>query len=71
MTKAALFPIIIGIIGLAIGIFGLTPYSEIGPTSALLGGGLQFALLLCGLGVLFIVLGLWLARAPKRSVEKQ
>ena len=63
MTKRAIFLIIIGLAGLAVGIFAMTPYNELGPYSHIIGGGLPFALLLCGLGVLSIILGLWLARA--------
>jgi hypothetical protein len=65
MTKRAIFLIIIGLIGLAIGIFAMSPYNETGPYSHIIGGGLQFALLLCGLGILSISLGLWLARRSK------
>ena len=54
-----------GLIGLAIGVFAISPYNELGPYSHIIGGGLPFALLLCGLGVLFTGLGLWLARARR------
>ena len=63
MSKRAIFMIILGLIGLAIGIFAMTPYNQRGDYSYIIGGGLPFALLLCGLGILFIILGLWLARA--------
>ena len=60
MTKRAIFLIIIGLAGLAVGIFAMTPYNELGPYSHIIGGGLPFALLLCGLGIFFILVGLWL-----------
>ena len=63
MTKRAIFLIIIGLAGLAVGIFAMTPYNELGPYSHIIGGGLPFALLLCGLGIFLILLGLWLTRA--------
>jgi hypothetical protein len=63
MTKRNIFIIIIGLIVLVIGIFAMTPYNETGPYSHIIGGGLEFALLLCGLGIFFILLGLWLERA--------
>jgi hypothetical protein len=65
MTKRAIFLIILGLIELAIGIFAMSPYNELGPYHYIIGGGLPFALLLCGLGVLFVGLGLWLARARR------
>ena len=65
MTKRAIFLIIIGLIGLSIGIFAMSSYNELGPYSHIIGGGLPFALLLCGLGILFIILGVWLARRSK------
>ena len=65
VTKRAIFVIMLGLIGLAIGIFAMSPYNELGPYSHIIGGGLPFALLLCGLGVLFILLGLWLAGRSK------
>ena len=65
MNKLAIFSIIIGLIGLAVGIFAITPYNQRGDYSYIIGGGLPFALLLCGLGILFIILGVWLARRSK------
>ena len=64
MTKRAVF-IIIGLIGLAIGIFAMSPYNELGPYAHVIGGGLPFALLICGFGVLSIGLGSWRARARR------
>jgi hypothetical protein len=43
--------------GLAIGIFAMSPYNELGPYRHIVGGGLQFALLLCGLGISFALMG--------------
>ena len=65
MTKGAILSLILGLIGLVIGIFAMTPYNELGPNEHIIGGGLPFALLLCGLGILFVILGLWLARRSK------
>lgn len=65
MKKSAIFSIIIGLVGLVIGIFAMSPYNELGPYHYIIGGGLPFALLLCGLGILFVILGLWLARRSK------
>ena len=69
MTKFAIFIIILGIVGLAFGIFAMSPYNEIDPYTHIIGGGLPFALLLCGIGIILIVLGLWLVRArqPRAS----
>ena len=71
MKKGVIFSIIIGLVGLVIGIFAMSPYNELGPYHYIIGGGLPFALILCGLGALFIILGLWLARARNRSAEKR
>ena len=65
MKKGAIFSIIIGLVGLVIGIFAMSPYNELGPYNHIIGGGLPFALLLCGLGIFFVILGLWLARRSK------
>ncbi len=64
MRTLAVFLIILGLIGLVIGIFAVTPYNELGPYSHVIGGGLEFALLLCGLGILSILIGFRL-RQPK------
>ena len=72
MRALAAILIILGLIGLVIGIFAMTPYNELDPYSHVIGGGLQFALLLCGLGILSILVGLWLRQpkhAPDRSVS--
>jgi hypothetical protein len=63
MNNRAIDILIVGLTGLAIGILGVTSHNE-SPTSYVL-GGLQFALLLCGLGILFVILGIWLARRSK------
>jgi hypothetical protein len=60
MSRIPLAAIFIGLIGLVIGIFAMTPYNNIGPYAYIIGGGLPFALLLCGLGIFFILMGLWL-----------
>ena len=65
MTKRAIFLIILGLIGLAIGVFAMSLYNQRGDYYYIIGGGLPFALLLCGLGILFIILGSWLARRSK------
>jgi len=65
MKKGAIFSIIIGLVGLVSGIFAMSPYNKLGPYNYIFGGGLPFALLLCGLGILFVILGLWLARRSK------
>ncbi len=65
MKKGAILSIIIGLVGLVLGIIAMTPYNNYAPYSYLIGGGLPIALLLCGLGIIFIILGLWLARRSK------
>jgi len=61
----AIFIIILGLIGLMFGIFAMTPYNETGPYSHIIGGGLETALLLCGLGIIFILVGLFFVRRRK------
>ena len=75
MSKRAIFMIILGLMGLAIGIFAMSPYNETGPYSHIIGGGLLFALLLCGLGILSILLGLCslgaLSRVPPQEKHEK
>jgi hypothetical protein len=70
MTKRAVFIRVIGLIGLAIGIFAMSPYNELGPYHHVIGGGLPFALLLCGFGILFTLLGPRLAPARRIGLQK-
>jgi hypothetical protein len=64
MNNRAIVLLVVGLTGLVIGILSVTSYNEGGPASYV-PGGLQFALLLCGLGILLIILGVWLARRSK------
>ncbi len=70
MTKRAVFIRVMGVIGLAIGIFAMSPFNEIGPYARVIGGGLPFALLLCGFGVVFILLSPKLAPVRRIGLQK-